>query len=994
MFKATCFIFLSLLSGVIGGRPGDAFDHRKNDYVPEGIRWMEIGFFYIYQNKWTRVEATYKNFTDPLVFLSLPNLAGETNFDGYPMSLRVRNTRLQYQNLNYKNYSFEAKSYGANDTPYCSQWKTYSPSKLILAPSFISWLVVERGMFNVSHHAFNINWDKINRTNVNDSSDARNRRRSFTMTGCFGSAVANCAWSNSFDATNLVAISQIQTTRFDRFLLLRGFSVFRRAVIFILTPQDSLQALNYLIPDPGEIYGFVIFEQGLRVTCVENLVIETYKYQVNYVKQNLHYANSFLIPPGVFGMVNTLLGRDSLGLRAFNVGVNSSDFITQEDQCLDDETTHENFETAAILIVGQTKVGKTVCGAVYNNNQPTSMPSFAPTNSPTSAPTFNANDTWCVDITLYDTFGDGWGPNIALKVWSDLTSPVYVYYSCPEIDPHHFCFELSDEAHFDIVVIDPPATETWEIYWTLDWIGFNHSLSHQLFLGDFDTNMTATYDSVDIWDPVDYQNQSCHRCKHPPKVSPKNKADDKDSESSKGHSDHKTVSEGTKGDKTVSEGTKGDDASTHASTGSSTAASNHSATDSDTDGPGADGPGADGKGKRESKPKPLFPFPFHIFDTTGTGWFNASETWTSVPAYSCDGSWEYLDHRELPTVITSPEYIISTVDRVHDIRRGTICGDFLAEDCEERLPDGKYVFRVTGALSRYDTANNTHWDFCGKRGTSMEELEFKLVKGRCFPGKLVSARDLCCGTTFALFNGVLTLNNVASEFLSEFDTSLLESDLAESMSSVISHLHGSISLNSWTMSGSTVSIPFSLKVIPSEMGLSGMSVNMMDDLAASLTSAAQTYTASGAFLSYLHNGIMDLPLSTEDVLYSVSSASISSLTFVDSSVTSGAESNTAPLVSVVETSTQTQSITTQLQAFQKSVGYVFGSIALFAVVVGAVLGARHQSRASTYEEISQESSRRGDSLLTEEVSRGAGINSRGIAESAEELPSEKTPNFF
>jgi len=214
-----------------------------------------------------------------------------------------------------------------------------------LNASYIAWMVVERGMFNVSHNAYNIQKDWINRTNINDSTDFRNRRTSFTQYGCFGSAIKQCVWDAGFSALQLLSIAQLLTTRYSRFLLLRGsLSAKKNRVTYYLTPHDSTMAANYYIPNPGEDYAFMIFEENVNSDCVEGLAIESYRYNINYFRTRVNYKHTFTQPPGIFGMVNTLLGRDSLGLRSFNILTPRADFITQEDKCFDSETIHINAE--------------------------------------------------------------------------------------------------------------------------------------------------------------------------------------------------------------------------------------------------------------------------------------------------------------------------------------------------------------------------------------------------------------------------------------------------------------------------------------------------------------------------------------------------------------------------------------------------------------------------------------------------------------------------
>ena len=815
---------------------------------------MEVGFFSISPNEWRLVGTTYTNFTDPVVFLSLPNLAGETSHEGKSMSLRVRNTKLTYVNRNTKYFEFEARSYDVNDSTCTRVNEFYTPADVTIPNSFIGWLAVERGMFNVSHKAFIINTDVINRTNVNDSTDPRNRFKSFSQNGAcnFGQ---NCRMDSS---DNLLTIAQLQTTRYERFLLLRGVGTGRRFVVYVLTPHDSLEAANFYIPSPGEAYAWMLFEEGLEVTCVEDLVIETYRYDVTATKISVTYANTFLIPPALFGMVFSLHGRDSVGLRGFNVGVNGADFITQEDKCTDAETEHTSSEDAGVLVIGRTAVsGTTVCGAVFN------VPTLLPTPFPTIEVT---NDTCCVEITLYDTFGDGWGDNVALKVSGENFGEEFIYYDCPNNTefPIVLCFPPTEKIHYDIVTFDPPAKETWEMYWVLRTLGQNGNFLFEpdFYLGDYDTNMTVTCGDVEVTNPVDYVNETCSRCKHPPKKAPPKGKSSSSSRSTR------SSSEDVDSNSTVAYSSSNETESLDITSNRTEAAS-----------------------VSKSKPKPAWPFPFSLYDVDGDGWFNASEAWVPVPQHHCDESVSYSDTRRLIDVLTSPEYIISTIDRIHDLRRGTMCGDLFQEECEERLPDGKYIFRVTGALSNDEANNASQWRFCGRSGYSSEELEFKLVKGKCKPGLKISARELCCGetTSDALYYGSLVLSNVGGNELTEFDTDVLEILIAEAFSVSHAYLHGSVSLTSWELSGSALTVQFRLDLDPTFLDIAFNHYTVLENLAADLLSGAQPFFSGGSFLSSLQTSLQDLPLGENDVLAGTGSGTLLSLEYAGSMKMTGGD---------------------------------------------------------------------------------------------------------
>lgn len=57
--------------------------------LPLNKYWMETGFVYMNNYQWKTVTTTVNTFVKPLVFISIPPVAGATNKDGYPTSARI-----------------------------------------------------------------------------------------------------------------------------------------------------------------------------------------------------------------------------------------------------------------------------------------------------------------------------------------------------------------------------------------------------------------------------------------------------------------------------------------------------------------------------------------------------------------------------------------------------------------------------------------------------------------------------------------------------------------------------------------------------------------------------------------------------------------------------------------------------------------------------------------------------------------------------------------
>ena len=56
--------------------------------------WFEAGFVLLNDVEWVSVSTTFSSFLDGIVFVSLPEISGETSADGYPAirQSRVANT--------------------------------------------------------------------------------------------------------------------------------------------------------------------------------------------------------------------------------------------------------------------------------------------------------------------------------------------------------------------------------------------------------------------------------------------------------------------------------------------------------------------------------------------------------------------------------------------------------------------------------------------------------------------------------------------------------------------------------------------------------------------------------------------------------------------------------------------------------------------------------------------------------------------------------------
>ena len=176
----------------------------------------------------------------------------------------------------------------------------------------------------------------------------------------------------------------------------RSRAVFTNRIELLLTPTstgpDSPYYETYETLDE-ELLSYFIYEQNIRIRCVEGLHIETkIDYPVTSDALNIDYYFDYDYPPGLFGMIGTLTSvRDTTHLRVFNNTETGAYYITQEDRCYDKEWKHISAERAFTFIIGESSASdvsivETQCFIIYNSGVPTGEPTRIPTSVPTMQP--------------------------------------------------------------------------------------------------------------------------------------------------------------------------------------------------------------------------------------------------------------------------------------------------------------------------------------------------------------------------------------------------------------------------------------------------------------------------------------------------------------------------------------------------------------------------------------------------------------------------------
>ena len=348
--------------------------------------WMEIGSLFVSDRSWVTVKS--KNMAwvkNAVVFVSLPDIGGSTYND--PSNRFVAPKLKNIVRNGDNSVSFDVKLVQPNNTACSKTW--YKPK--YLSPLPISWLVIEKGYYRINAADFFVDTGPITRANAESSATVNNGNaiRYFYGSNCSG-VVGTCTHSGTDETRG--AITQLQTSvntidnGKDFFLYVRIRVVFARHIQLVLNPHSSSDSSIFTISTP-ETVAYMVFNTPFSVNCIEGVAFETNKYSpVTSDRISVNYVYTYDYAPGLFGSISTVSLTDATVLRQFSNGVNSGNFITQEDQCFDEQTIHTAQETAYVLVFGSREgVASNVRCQAYNTLA-TDAPTRAPSTSPTSAP--------------------------------------------------------------------------------------------------------------------------------------------------------------------------------------------------------------------------------------------------------------------------------------------------------------------------------------------------------------------------------------------------------------------------------------------------------------------------------------------------------------------------------------------------------------------------------------------------------------------------------
>jgi hypothetical protein len=233
-------------------------------------------------------------------------------------------------------------------------------------------MVVERGAYNISNHFFMVETSPMYR--VDETFRAYNHIEINYPIGCPGDPSGACSFPTDVPIDAISVITQIQTFFYETYLLVRGVSIKRKSFVAMLTSHDSFEETYFRLINPNETIGYLAFEAGIQLNCAEKITFQTYASikDVTSVGVTIPFIMDYIRPPGVFGMLNSIVDTDSIALRVFETTRTSVSFLVQEDQCWDEEVMHSAMESASVLIVGAPTefIGgeEDVCGVIYNDN--------------------------------------------------------------------------------------------------------------------------------------------------------------------------------------------------------------------------------------------------------------------------------------------------------------------------------------------------------------------------------------------------------------------------------------------------------------------------------------------------------------------------------------------------------------------------------------------------------------------------------------------------
>ena len=137
------------------------------------------------------------------------------------------------------------------------------------------------------------------------------------------------------------------------------------------------------------------------------------------------------------------------------------------------------------------------------------------------------------------------------------------------------------------------------------------------------------------------------------------------------------------------------------------------------------------------------------------------------------------------------------------------------------------------------------WKFCGVTGSVGQELQFEMKKGKCVPGSLIDAADLCaCGGSMVSIIGQIEFDGVVLSEMSHYEALVFENEIAEMMRSVIS-----VSLNSFTLTDSGLLVTFGVTVAAERYNVDATVADNIASLVSTLQNSLNRKLVNNEFIT-------------------------------------------------------------------------------------------------------------------------------------------------
>lgn len=355
--------------------------------------WFEVGFKSISDSAWTTITTRNDGWAgdrDVVVFVSLPSLGGALHTEGLMVGPKLQQEAVRNPD---NTFTFTVKLVQANDSFCLRNWSTPT----LLGEIQLSWMVVEKGAYFLDGHSMIIDSGNINRVDNSGSATVANGNavRLNYPVGCDGDNSLSCTTTDVSDRTQLGALQQLQTSvntvdgDKDLFLSVRTRIINIRHIQLVMYPHSSTDPAYFELTTP-EVVGYFVFA-AFDFVCAESMVFETAIHEgVTSDAIYVPYKNHFDYNPGLFGTLGTTISLiDATTIRSFNSSTIGSNFITQEDQCVTEQTDHTTSERVFTMVVGEVRGSSSnfSCNIMFNSATSTVLPSSSPSSEPSPLPT-------------------------------------------------------------------------------------------------------------------------------------------------------------------------------------------------------------------------------------------------------------------------------------------------------------------------------------------------------------------------------------------------------------------------------------------------------------------------------------------------------------------------------------------------------------------------------------------------------------------------------